>query len=311
MATGQQKSLSVSKSDITTFNTTKDATWTPSEWSSVSNAIPDYSIITALSLKMEFYQLTANGNYKIIAGSTTLINEQSGVGDHSETANVLGYVTTTGVNAGTLTSNIILRVSSGLVTRTWKNIKATLTWTYTTPTFKISLTAGTGGTVSGAGTYEVGSSATIKATPNSGYRFVKWSDGNTSATRTITKTTSDISANVTNLSYSAVFEKITYTITTAVSPTGTGTVTGGGTYEQGKTATLTATPNTGYKFVKWSDGNTSATRTVTVTANATYTAIFEIDKINKIYVGTAQPSKIYVGTQEVKEVYVGTTKVYG
>jgi uncharacterized repeat protein (TIGR02543 family) len=82
---------------------------------------------------------------------------------------------------------------------------------YTPPTYVISLTAGTGGTVSGAGTYNVGSTATIKATPNAGYRFVKWSeDGNTSATRTITKTTNDISANVTNLSYTAIFEPIIY-----------------------------------------------------------------------------------------------------
>lgn len=200
---------------------------------------------------------------------------------------------------------------SALVMRNfyWRNMY--MEFDYTPPTFVISLTAGTGGTVSGAGTYNVGSTATIKATPNSGYRFVKWSDGNTSATRTITKTTSDIYANVTNLSYTAVFEKITYTLTTAVSPEGAGTVTGGGTYEHGKTATLTATPKTGYKFVKWSDGNTSATRTVSVTGNATYTAIFEPKKINKNYVGTSQPKEIYAGTTLVKEVYVGTTKVYG
>lgn len=45
--------------------------------------------------------------------------------------------------------------------------------------------------------------------------------------------------------------------------------------QHGTQAVITATPNTGYKFVKWSDGNTSATRTITVTSNATYTAVFE------------------------------------
>lgn len=64
----------------------------------------------------------------------------------------------------------------------------------------------------------------------------------------------------------------TYTLT--VNATAGGTVTGGGTYESGETVTLTATPKKGYRFVKWSDGNTSATRTVTVTANVTYTAEF-------------------------------------
>lgn len=97
---------------------------------------------------------------------------------------------------------------------------------------------------------------------------------------------------------------------TASAGTG-GSVTGGGTYEYGKTATLTAIPNSGYKFKQWSDGVTTATRSVTVTGNATYTAYFEVDKINKIYVGTAQPKAIYVGTTPVKAVYIGTTKIYG
>ena len=101
----------------------------------------------------------------------------------------------------------------------------------------------------------------------------------------------------------------TYTLTVNAG-TG-GTVTGGGTYESGTSVTIKATPNSGYKFVKWSDGNTNATRTVTVTGNATYTAVFTLAKTNKIYVGTAQPKAIYVGNQEVKGVYVGTTKVYG
>ena len=54
-----------------------------------------------------------------------------------------------------------------------------------------------------------------------------------------------------------------------------GTVTGGGTYNEGTSVTLTATPATGYHFVKWQqDGNTQNPRTVTVTGNATYTAVF-------------------------------------
>lgn len=64
----------------------------------------------------------------------------------------------------------------------------------------------------------------------------------------------------------------TYTLTVN-SGTG-GTVTGGGTFENGTTTTITATPNTGYIFVKWNDGNTNASRSVTVNSNATYTAEF-------------------------------------
>lgn len=90
-----------------------------------------------------------------------------------------------------------------------------------------------------------------------------------------------------------------------------GTISGTGTYDSGTVVTLTATPNKGYKFVKWDNGSTSPTISVTVDRNLVYYAYFEVDKTNKIYIGTAQPKAIYIGTQEVKEVYVGTSKVYG
>ena len=55
-----------------------------------------------------------------------------------------------------------------------------------------------------------------------------------------------------------------------------GTVTGSDLYVPGTTATIKATPEKGYKFVKWSDGNTDATRTITVgNTSAVYTAVFE------------------------------------
>ena len=81
---------------------------------------------------------------------------------------------------------------------------------------------------------------------------------------------------ITNNVITAYYSLPVYTITVNASPDAGGTVTGGGDYDVGSTATLTATPNTGYKFVKWSDdANAPATRTVTVTGNATYTATFE------------------------------------
>ena len=89
-----------------------------------------------------------------------------------------------------------------------------------------------------------------------------------------------------------------------------GTATGGGTYESGQTATITATPNNGYKFVKWSDGNTAPTRTITITSDAIYTATFEPDRIKKIYTGNGN-TDVYLGTSQLKEVYIGTKKLYG
>lgn len=113
------------------------------------------------------------------------------------------------------------------------------------------------------------------------------------------------------------------TFAISVKSNGSGSVSGGGTFNVDvidQTKTLTATPNTGYKFVKWvdSNGNTYNTASVNVTISqnsisafstaVTYTAYFELDKV---YVGTSRPKEIYAGTTLVKEVYVGTTKVYG
>ncbi len=53
-----------------------------------------------------------------------------------------------------------------------------------------------------------------------------------------------------------------------------GTVSGGGTYTNGATATLAATPNVGYHFVQWNDGNHDNPRSLTVTQDTTFTASF-------------------------------------
>ena len=111
--------------------------------------------------------------------------------------------------------------------------------------------------------------ATIVATPNEGYRFVQWNDGNTDNPRSLY-----VSSPV---EYVASFEAIpTYTITAVSADEATGTVTGGGIFYEGETATLTATPAEGYRFATWNDGNTDNPRTVTVTEDATYTASFAV-----------------------------------
>ena len=69
-----------------------------------------------------------------------------------------------------------------------------------------------------------------------------------------------------------------YTLTVLSSNTAQGTVTGGGTYAAGPNATITATPNSGFHFLRWNDGSTAPTRTVAVTQNATYTATFEAEE---------------------------------
>ncbi len=54
-----------------------------------------------------------------------------------------------------------------------------------------------------------------------------------------------------------------------------GTVSGGGEYTIGGTATLTATANCGYQFTQWSDGSTDNPYTLTLTCDTALTAQFE------------------------------------
>lgn len=153
------------------------------------------------------------------------------------------------------------------------------------------------GTVSGGGTYPSGSKVTLKATPQNGYSFERWNDGNTNATRTITVTG--------NATYTAYFKSNSnnYTITVNSNNSSWGYVSGGGTFAYGTTTTIKATPYSGYSFDKWSDGSTSATRTITVTGNATYTAYFKTSGGGG---GNASMSVNFGGTTWTASDYIGT-----
>ncbi|MBQ0153641.1 MAG: M6 family metalloprotease domain-containing protein [Bacteroidales bacterium] len=73
---------------------------------------------------------------------------------------------------------------------------------------------------------------------------------------------------------------VNYTITTAVNEETMGSVTAGGSYPENTPLTLTATPEEGHRFVKWLENgveySVSASINITVTADKTYTAVFEL-----------------------------------
>lgn len=65
-----------------------------------------------------------------------------------------------------------------------------------------------------------------------------------------------------------------YTITVVSNNAEWGTVSGTGTYADGSEIQISAIAKEGYFFIKWEDGNTDNPRAITVTEDATYTAIF-------------------------------------
>lgn len=66
----------------------------------------------------------------------------------------------------------------------------------------------------------------------------------------------------------------TWTVTVYANNASYGTVSGGGIVANGSTVTITATPAEGYSFVKWSNGLTNSTETITVTSDTTIVAEF-------------------------------------
>ena len=156
------------------------------------------------------------------------------------------------------------------------------------------------GSVDGGGTFAEGTEIQITATPNFGYRFVSWNDGSTENPRTIIVTA--------DATYIATFEAAQmYTIEAYSDDDSNGTVTGGGTYPEGYTVTLTATPEDGYVFTSWNDGNRENPRTITVTENATFIAHFAETSSVQTYTITVRSSNDNFGTTTGSGVYAEGT----
>ena len=67
---------------------------------------------------------------------------------------------------------------------------------------------------------------------------------------------------------------ISYTLTVS-SGTGGSVSSPGGSYNQGQSVSITATPDSEYVFVNWSNGSTDNPLSITVNSNQTITANFE------------------------------------
>jgi len=123
-----------------------------------------------------------------------------------------------------------------------------------------------GGTTTGSGSYNSGTSLNISATPAIGYTFVNWTDN---ATGTIVSASALYTFNVVaNRSLIANFAINTYTLTgTAIN----GVIVKNPNqinYNYGTQVQLTATPNPGYSFTSWSGDASGNTNPLLITMNA-------------------------------------------
>ena len=150
--------------------------------------------------------------------------------------------------------------------------------------------------------------ALLSATPNTGYHFTQWSDGDTFNPRTVQLTQ--------DTSFTAEFAKNTYTITTASNNLEYGYTYGDKTAEYMESVELTAVPQIGHHFEYWQCGSNYYTNnpvTVVVLEDATYTALFGIDTYYLTV--NADPSQGYVTAptqaEFLKEVKMTATALNG
>ena len=157
-------------------------------------------------------------------------------------------------------------------------------------TITLSVDPAGGGLASGGGEVEEGKSITVSAAPSTGYTFAGWrEDGE------IVSTSERYTFSVTgDRTLTAVFAAIvpTYTISASIDPKGSGTVTGAGSYQEGQTVTLTATPGKDYRFAAWQENGKTvsddAEYTFTVSEDRTLTAVFEEIPTSKLPTGYTQ-----------------------
>ena len=121
------------------------------------------------------------------------------------------------------------------------------------------------------GSFEYLTPLTISATPNYGYHFVRWSDGNTDNPRTYVLKD--------NVTLKAIFAPNVYSISALNNPEGT--VNGTGSFNYLTECSIEAVPNYGYHFVKWNDGVIDNPRTVILTQDTIFAPIYSLSKKGK------------------------------
>ena len=157
-------------------------------------------------------------------------------------------------------------------------------------TVSVSAAPTEGGTVSGGGTFQQEQQCTVKATANTGYTFVNWTENGNQVSDNANYTFT-VNGNRTLV---ANFTAGSYVISASVVPENSGTITGAGGYEYGQSCTLTATANSGYIFANWTEGSnvvsSDASYTFTVSGNRTLKANFTANLQNYTVSVSANPS---------------------
>ena len=263
----------------------------------------------------------APGTYTFAVGDSASVAAIANNGYHfvNWTVSMGGVVVDSTLTEATYSIDALPAMLAGMTINVMANFAADggqeTYWTVT-----VSTADATMGSVSPEGETQVldGASFTAHATANEGYYFVAWMSGNTPVSDQ-----ADFTFTVhTNTALQAVFSPdsveptVYYHVTGNVNDPSMGYVTVGdgqtntGLVADGETVTLTAHANQGYRFVRWSTGETTESIEITVDGeDVTVTAFFEVvtgiedADMNDVTIYSTD-SKIVVRGAEGSAVYV-------
>ena len=258
-----------------------------------ANSVP-YNKIIAATFNEKMDHATINETSFILQQGTTAIT------------GVVTYVDSTAKFTPAV-ALLPLTVYKATIKNTVKDLKGNLlqadyVWSFTTmPEITLISNPVIGGTVTGGGSYAVGATVTVTATPLPGYAFVNWTENGTfvSLVSPLRINPSDLvqkgkevsasssyqftmtAANRTLTANFAVVVPGNFAITLSSNPAAGGTTSGAGTFPENSVRIASATANTGYTFVNWTEGglivSTSSSYTFTLLANKTLVANFLIN----------------------------------
>lgn len=185
----------------------------------------------------------------------------------------------------------------------------------------VSLVISGNGSATGGGRFEAGQTVTLRATPDAEATFVAWKANNASGQ--VLSSANPYSFEVEqNMTICAVFQggpTPQYNIAVSADPVAGGSVSGGGSKEEGSSCTVVATPAAGYAFDGWFENgqlvSNNANYTFTVERARTLVAQFAEDTEVTINVTTSAPDETTVqgsGTFQVgDQVTISTAKNQG
>ena len=142
---------------------------------------------------------------------------------------------------------------------------------------RLSITVTGPGTADGAGRYDIGERVRCTATPNSGMEFVGWYRGGQQVATSLNYEFDIVADTTIEARFKAPAAR--HNVTASVSPSGSGTVSGTGSFEEGSNCTVVASPASGYRFKEWQKNgaqvSTAASYTFAVMEDVALVAIFE------------------------------------